>query len=137
MITDFHAKYLAHELTRRCAPDSSERLAGAVAGAQVDLNPHQVDAALFAFASPLSKGALLADEVGLGKTIEAGLVISQRWAEGKRRILVIAPSNLRKQWHQELNEKFFLPGVILESKSYNQTIREGTPSALSRSRTRS
>nr|WP_182591490.1 SNF2-related protein [Methylobacterium fujisawaense] len=125
MITDFQAKFLAHELTKRCAPDSSERLTGAVAGAQVDLNPHQVEAALFAFASPLSKGALLADEVGLGKTIEAGLVISQRWAERKRRILVIAPSNLRKQWHQELNEKFLLPGVILESKSYNQSIRDG------------
>ncbi|MBB5754580.1 SNF2-related protein [Prosthecomicrobium pneumaticum] len=126
MITDFHAKYLAHALTKRCAPDSSERLAGAVAGAQVDLNPHQVDAALFAFASPLSKGALLADEVGLGKTIEAGLVIAQRWAERKRRILVIAPSNLRKQWHQELSEKFLLPAVILESKSYNQSLRDGS-----------
>jgi adenine-specific DNA-methyltransferase len=126
MITDFQAAHIAHELTKRCAPDSSERLAGAVAGAQVDLNPHQVDAALFAFASPLSKGALLADEVGLGKTIEAGLVISQRWAERKRRILVIAPSNLRKQWHQELSEKFLLPGVILESKSYNQSIRDGS-----------
>ncbi|MET3613542.1 adenine-specific DNA-methyltransferase [Rhizobium aquaticum] len=125
MITDFHAKYLAYELTKRCAPDSSERLAGAVAGAQVDLNPHQVDAALFAFASPLSKGALLADEVGLGKTIEAGLVIAQRWAERRRRILVIAPSNLRKQWHQELSEKFLLPCAILESKSYNQAIRDG------------
>jgi adenine-specific DNA-methyltransferase len=125
MITDFHARYLAHELTKRYAPDSPERLAGAVAGAQVDLNPHQVDAALFAFASPLSKGALLADEVGLGKTIEAGLVISQRWAERKRRVLVIAPSNLRKQWHQELSEKFLLPGVILESRSYNQSIRDG------------
>jgi adenine-specific DNA-methyltransferase len=123
MITDYHAKYIAHELTKRCASDNSERLAGAVAGAQVDLNPHQVDAALFAFASPLSKGALLADEVGLGKTIEAGLVISQRWAERKRRILVIAPSNLRKQWHQELSEKFLLPGFILESKSYNQSVR--------------
>ncbi|RKT46372.1 hypothetical protein [Thiocapsa rosea] len=72
--TDYHAKYIAYELTRRFPPDSPERLAGAVASAQVDLNPHQVDAALFAFASPLSKGALLADEVGLGKTIEAGLV---------------------------------------------------------------
>jgi len=92
MITDYHAKYFAHELTKRCAPDSVEKLAGAVAGAQVDLNPHQVDAALFAFSSPLSKGALLADEVGLGKTIEAGLVISQRWAERKRRILIITPS---------------------------------------------
>jgi adenine-specific DNA-methyltransferase len=125
MITDYHAKYFAHELTRRCASDSAEKLAGAVAGAQVDLNPHQVDAALFAFSSPLSKGALLADEVGLGKTIEAGLVISQRWAEGKRCVLIITPSNLRKQWHQELSEKFFLPCTILESRSYNEAIKSG------------
>ena len=124
-LTDFHAKYFAYELTKRCASDSLEKLAGAVAGAQVDLNPHQVDAALFAFRSPLSQGALLADEVGLGKTIEAGLVISQRWAERKRRILVITPSHLRKQWHQELTEKFFLPCAILESRSYNAAIRRG------------
>jgi adenine-specific DNA-methyltransferase len=125
VITDYHSKYIAVDLTRRRSSDSGERLAVAVAGAQVDMNPHQVDAALFAFASPLSKGALLADEVGLGKTIEAGLVISQRWAEGKRRILIIAPSNLRKQWHQELNEKFFIPCTILESKSYNAAIKSG------------
>ena len=124
-LTDYHAKYFAHELTKRCASDSMEKLAGAVAGAQVDLNPHQVDAALFAFNSPLSKGALLADEVGLGKTIEAGLVVSQRWAERKRRILVITPANLRKQWHQELSEKFFLPCEILETKSFNAAVREG------------
>ncbi|MGI8838598.1 MAG: SNF2-related protein [Pyrinomonadaceae bacterium] len=125
MITDYHAKYFAYELTKRCPSDSLEKLAGAVASAQVDLNPHQVDAALFAFHSPLSKGALLADEVGLGKTIEAGLVISQRWAERKRRILIITPSNLRKQWHQELSEKFFLPCTILESRSYNASIKVG------------
>src|SRR6266704_6157040 len=71
-LTDYHAKYFAHELTKRCSSDNMEKLAGAVARAQVDLNPHQVDAALFAFNSPLSKGALIADEVGLGKTIEAG-----------------------------------------------------------------
>ena len=124
-LTDHQAKYFAHELTLRHPPDSLERLAGAVAGAQVDLNPHQVDAALFAFNSPLSKGALLADEVGLGKTIEAGLVISQKWAERKRRILVITPANLRKQWHQELSEKFFLPCRILEAKPYNAALREG------------
>ena len=124
-LTDFHAKYYAYELTKRYAPDSVEKLAGAVAGAQVDLNPHQVDAALFAFASPLSKGALLADEVGLGKTIEAGLVISQRWAERQRRVLVITPANLRKQWHQELSEKFFLPSIILEARSYNDAVKRG------------
>lgn len=124
-LTAYHAKYYAHELTKRCPSDSLEKLAGAVASAQVDLNPHQVDAALFAFNSPLSKGALLADEVGLGKTIEAGLVLSQKWAERKRRILVITPSNLRKQWYQELTEKFFLPCEILETKSYNTAIKGG------------
>ena len=76
MITPHQAKYLANELTKRFAGGSTEKLVGVVAGAQVDLNPHQVDAALFAFLSPLSKGALLADEVCLGKTIEAGLDIA-------------------------------------------------------------
>jgi SNF2 family DNA or RNA helicase len=124
-ITDYQAKLFAYELTRRCPPDSADRLTSALVDAQVDLNPHQVDAALFAFRSPLSRGVLLADEVGLGKTIEAGLVISQKWAERKRRILVITPANLRKQWHQELGEKFFLPCTILESKSYNEAIKQG------------
>jgi len=124
-ITDFHAKYFAHELTKRCASDSVEKLAAVLADAQVDLNPHQVEAALFAFRSPFSKGAILADEVGLGKTIEAGLLLSQNWAERKRRLLVIVPANLRKQWTQELADKFFLPSVILETRSFNETIRAG------------
>jgi adenine-specific DNA-methyltransferase len=124
-LTDYQAKYFAHELTRRFPPDSVEKITVAFAGAQVDLNPHQIDAALFAFKSPLSKGALLADEVGLGKTIEAGLVLSQKWAERKRRILVITPSNLRKQWYQELTEKFFLPCRLLETKSYNANVKQG------------
>src|SRR6266850_4023307 len=124
-LTDYHAKYFAYALTRRFPSDSVEKFASTVAGAQVDLNPHQVDAALFAFNSPLSKGALFADEVGLGKTIEAGLVLCQKWAERKRRILVITPSNLRKQWYQELTEKFFLPCQLLEAKSYNAATRQG------------
>src|SRR5258707_5475901 len=97
-LTAFHAKYFAHELTKRCASDSVEKLAGALADAQVDLNPHQVEAALFAFRNPFFRGAILADEGGLGKTIEAGLLLSQRWAERKPRLLVIAPPNLRQQW---------------------------------------
>lgn len=123
--TNYHATYFAYELTKRYAADNQEKLTGALIDAQVDLNPHQVEAALFAFHSPLSKGAMLADEVGLGKTIEAGIVISQRWAERKRRILVITPANLRKQWHQELQEKFFLPCRILETQSYNQARKAG------------
>lgn len=112
MLTPYHAKYFVHELAKRCLFDSIEKLLSALVDAQVDLNTHQIEAALFAFRSPLSKDALLADEVGLGKTIEAGLVLSQKWAERKRRILVITPSNLRKQWHQELQEKFFLPAIF-------------------------
>ena len=125
MITDYHAKYFAYELTKRCASDSLEKLSSTLSNAQVDLNPHQIEAALFAFRSPLSKGALLADEVGLGKTIEAGLVLSQKWAERKRKIFLIVPSSLRKQWNAELQEKFFLPSIILETKSFNQIIKEG------------
>ncbi len=124
-ITPFHAQYFAHELTRRCPSDSVDKLAASLANAQVDLNPHQVEAALFAFQSPLSKGAILADEVGLGKTIEAGLLLSQQWAERKRRLLVIVPANLRKQWSQELADKFFLPSVILEARSFNAAIQKG------------
>lgn len=126
-ITDYHAKYYAYELTRRYASDNPEKLVTPLLDAQVDLNPHQIEAALFAFKSPLSKGAILADEVGLGKTIEAGLLISQKWAERKRRILIIVPSSLRNQWNQELYEKFFISSTILESKSFN-SIRKITKS---------
>jgi SNF2 family DNA or RNA helicase len=91
----------------------------------VDLNPHQVDAAPFAFQSPFSKGAILADEVGLGKTIEAGLLLSQKWAEGRRKLLVIVPANLRKQWSQELADKFHLPSIILETRTFNEAIKRG------------
>ena len=131
-ITDYHAKYFAYELTKRCASDSMEKLAASLANAQVDLNPHQVEAALFAFRSPLSKGAILADEVGLGKTIEAGILLSQKWAERKRKILIIVPASLRKQWHQELADKFFLPSVILETKTFNDQIRAGNLNPFAR-----
>ena len=117
--TPQQSQYLAWQLTRRAASDSIESLAATLVDAQVDLNPHQVDAALFACRNPLSRGVILADEVGLGKTIEAGLVIAQRRAERRRKILIITPANLRKQWHQELQDKFGLTGIILESKNYN------------------
>ena len=91
---------------------------GALAGSAID-------AALFATSNPLSKGAILADEVGLGKTIEAGLLIAQKWAERKRRILVITPANLRKQWPQELADKFGIAAGLLEAKSYRQAIKDG------------
>src|SRR3954463_6034282 len=107
-MTFFHSKFYAFDITKQVSSDSIEKLSSSLFNATVDLNPHQLDAALFAFRSPLSRGSILADEVGLGKTIEAGLVISQLWAERKRKILVIAPAILRKQWEQELFEKFHI-----------------------------
>lgn len=125
-LTDHQAKLFALELLRRHPVGETARIGSALMDAQVDLNPHQVDAALFAFRSPFSKGVILADEVGLGKTIEAGLVLTQRWAEGRRRVLVVAPASLRKQWVQELAEKFFLPAIILETKTFNAAVKAGT-----------
>jgi len=113
----YHSQYLALLLTAHGTSGTVDRLARSIAGARLDLNPHQVDAALFALRSPLSKGVILADEVGLGKTIEAGLVIAQRWAERRRRILIIVPAILRNQWKQELEQKFFLPSILLDSRS--------------------
>ena len=83
----YQSKLWATQLSLKQQSNSIDKLSRAIATARVDLNPHQVDAALFAVRSPLSKGVILADEVGLGKTIEAGIVISQKWAERKRRIL--------------------------------------------------
>ena len=123
--TPFQSKYWATQLALRSAGGSINQLSGAISNARVDLNPHQVDAALFAVRSPFSKGVILADEVGLGKTIEAGLVLSQYWAERRRRILVIVPATLRKQWAQELEEKFHLPAVVLDATSSRKIVKAG------------
>ncbi len=125
-MTQFHAKYFAHELTR-AGGKGVDRLGRTLFDARVDLNPHQIEAALFSLRSPLSKGVLLADEVGLGKTIEAGLVICQKWAENSRKILVICPASLRKQWAIELEEKFNLPSQILDAKTYRDSQKSGKP----------
>ena len=124
MITGYHAKYYANEIIRSASANDMQKISMSLFDASIDITPHQIEAALFAFKSPLSKGVLLADEVGLGKTIEAGLVICQNWAERKRKILIICPSSLRKQWSLELKEKFNLDNIILETKNFNQEIRE-------------
>src|SRR5699024_2210772 len=121
-LTDYQAKYFAHELQRSYANDHVGTLAGLLFDAQVEPKPHQIDAALFALQTPFLRGVILADEVGLGKTIEAGIVISQFWAERKRRVLIIAPSSLRQQWQQELYEKFMLPAQVLDSKDMQEAL---------------
>ena len=122
--TPYQTKYFAWELSRKRNASDEDKFTSVLSEAKVDLNPHQVEAALFAFRSPLSMGAILADEVGLGKTIEAALVISQHWAERKRHILIISPATLRKQWSVELEDKFYLPSLILEKKLFNQILND-------------
>jgi hypothetical protein len=116
-LTPYHAKYIAHELTRRCASDSIEKLTAVLSDAQVDLNPHQIKAALFAFRNPLSRDAILTDEVGLGKTRKGIHVLPS--------LDKFVPANLRKQWSQELADTFFLPSAILEARTFNDFIRAG------------
>ncbi len=132
MLTPFHAKYYANQLLLKKSYNDESRLSSSLFDAALNINPHQVNAALFAFNSPLSKGVLLADEVGLGKTIEAGLVLCQLWAEGKRRLLVICPAALRKQWSLKLQEKFNLSSMILDSQSYKQHLKEYNTSPFSK-----
>jgi len=124
-LTKYHAKYYAQELMKKSPSDSIDKFTRILSDAQVDLNPHQINAALFAFKSPLSKGAILADEVGLGKTIEAGIILSQKWAEGKRKILIICPSSLRKQWNEELLDKFYLKSEIIDGVAFNKIKESG------------
>ncbi len=124
MLTKYQVKYYAYELSKKASSDSSEKFGATLIDAQVELNPHQVEAALFAFKSPYSKGAILADEVGLGKTIEAGILLSQQWAENKKRILIICPSSLRKQWVNELSDKFYLKSEVMENRTFNAKYKE-------------
>jgi len=123
MYSPQQSSYFAHWLSLEGSYEES--LTKTIASAKVDMNPHQVQAALFALRSPLSRGVILADEVGLGKTIEACLVLAQRWAEQKRKLLLIVPATLRKQWSQELLDKFGLPSLILEAKNFNQAQKKG------------
>lgn len=130
LITDHQAKYYAHELTIRHAAGGVDSLSQSLFDASVDLNPHQINAALFALNNPLSQGVVLADEVGLGKTIEAGLVLSQYWAERRRKLLIICPASLRRQWAQELLDKFNLPAQILDAKTWRNLQKEGVHNPL-------
>jgi ERCC4-related helicase len=119
MLSPIQQLYYAWDISHKKSVSDDSRFTGVLSEARVDLNPHQVEAALFAFKSPLSKGAILADEVGLGKTIEAGIILSEMWAENKRNILIIVPASLRNQWNIELMEKFYLPSYILDSESFD------------------
>ncbi|MEN9391139.1 MAG: hypothetical protein RL017_436, partial [Pseudomonadota bacterium] len=114
-LTSYHAKYYAYDILSKTRND----IAAIIFNAKVEFNPHQIMAAQFAIKSPVNKGVILADEVGLGKTIEAGLILAQMWAERKRKIIIVCPAVLRKQWSEELRNKFALDSIILDNKFIN------------------
>lgn len=93
--------------------------------ANIELNPHQVNAFCAAIQALKTGGIVLADEVGLGKTIEAGLVLKYVLDSGAKRVLIALPATLRKQWEVELDEKFGLEATILDrlivEKDYYET----------------
>lgn len=121
----FELKYWAEKISLKKSAGQLERLSSLLARSTIDLNPYQIQATIFAFNSPLSRGAILADEVGLGKTIEAGIVLSQLWLEDKKRILLIVPASLRTQWREELETHFGLQSTILDSEYFEGQINRG------------
>lgn len=108
MTHPIHRRIWAEELVRRPRTDEWLRYAASQRRGRIDPNPHQIDAVLFALRKIQDGGCILADEVGLGKTIEAGLVVAQLLAEGARRILFILPKALLGQWKSELYNLFGL-----------------------------
>lgn len=124
-MSQYHAKYYSQFLTLKKPSRWADRLGNSLLNATIDLNPHQVDAALFFFDNPLNKGIMLADEVGLWKTIEAGLILCQLWSEMKRKVLLVVPASLRKQRVAELQEKFHLPAKIIDWPIYRKIADEG------------
>jgi len=129
-MSSFIKRYLAEKICSQKMAGNLSRLSSVLAKSTIDLNPHQIHAALFAFNSPLSRGAILADEVGLGKTIEAGIILAQLWAEGKRRILILCPASLRNQWQDELQTKFGLLSEVWDGPSFNQKVNTGDKTPL-------
>ena len=121
----FLKRYLAEKINSQKMAGNISRISSVLAKSTIDLNPHQIQAALYAFNSPLSRGAILADEVGLGKTIEAGIIISQLWAEGKKKILIMCPASLRKQWQDELITKFGLESEVWDGLSFLEKVNNG------------
>ena len=105
-------RYLAEQLVRLRRADEQQRYAAAQRQGRIDPNPHQIDAVIFALKRFPEGGCILADEVGLGKTIEAGLVVAQLRSEGAAsRVLLVVPKPLLGQWQDELYRLFGIQAV--------------------------
>ena len=127
-----HRRFEAEDLVRLRRASEQRRFAASQRLGRIDPNPHQIDAVMFALRRIPEGGCILADEVGLGKTIEAGLVVAQVMAEGAERVLIVVPKPLLGQWQDELYTLFGIsakeaadarceitaPGVFLVGREY-------------------
>ena len=125
-------RFFAEDLVRLRRADEQHRYVASQRAGRIDPNPHQIDAVIFALSRIPQGGCILADEVGLGKTIEAGLVMAQLRAEGAARVLLVTPKPLLGQWQQELATLFGIdtrelghgdesisgPGVFIIGREY-------------------
>lgn len=111
--TPFHAYYTARILE---SLQDDDKFIPVFASSDIKVYPYQVGAALFATRSPYSKGVVLMDESGLGKSTEAMLVVTQKWYEGKNRILILVPnSDLLIQWEKLIENKYSIPFVTISN----------------------
>lgn len=112
--TPFHAYYQARQLEQL----SEDSFVPVFASSDIQIYPFQIAAASFALRSPYQKGAVLCDEAGMGKSHEAMLVITQKWLEGKSRILLVIPNaDLLYQWIEMLERYYTVPYVILTNRN--------------------
>lgn len=116
---------LAEELLRKRRTDDYERYVEVFRRSAIDPNPHQVEAVIFALERLPEGGALLCDEVGLGKTIEAGLVLTQLKAQGKGHVLILVPLPLARQWQVEMRDLFSLKTTILSMANLQKHPQRG------------
>ena len=114
-------RLLIEELVRKRRSDDAERFAEVFRRSTIDPNPHQIEAAMFALQRLSAGGAMLCDEVGLGKTIEAGLVITQLRSQAKSHILIVVPLALSRQWQVELQDLFSLSSTIVGPETLAET----------------
>ena len=119
--TPFHSYMIARKLG---ALAKSKAMLPAFASSIIDIYPYQIAAARFAMRSQYIKGCILCDEGSLGKTYEALLIATQRWYEGKDRILIVLPINLVSQWVKKIENGFSIPYTVWSNENGGSRIPE-------------
>lgn len=124
--TPFHDYHTARTLE---ALPCEDRFAPVYASSNSKIYPFQIAAADFALRSLYQKGAILCDEAGLGKSHEAMLIITQKWLEGRRRILLAIPNaDLLFQWVEMIDEFYSVPYVVLtDCAQWDAVVSEDEP----------